>query len=37
MNKDARRRIKRDDAALLQFGFNWLQFVLGERPTLISK
>lgn len=37
MTKDERRRIKRDDIALLQFGFNWLQFVLGERRTLIPK
>jgi Fe-S-cluster containining protein len=37
LNKEQRRRIKRDDVDLLKFGFNWLQFVLGERRTLIPK
>ena len=37
LSKDERRRIKGDDAALLKFGFNWLQFVLGDRHTLISR
>lgn len=34
MDRDRRRRIERDDAALLRFGFDWLQFILGDRPTL---
>lgn len=34
LEKDRRRRIERDDAELLRFGFDWLQFILGERPTL---
>ena len=34
MDRDRRRRIERDDAELLRFGFDWLQFVLGDRPTL---
>jgi len=34
IDKDRRRRIKRDDAELLKFGFDWLQYILGERPTL---
>lgn len=34
LDRDRRRRIERDDAELLRFGFDWLQFVLGDRPTL---
>jgi len=34
LSKDERRRIKRDDEELLKFGFLWLQYVLGDRPTL---
>jgi Fe-S-cluster containining protein len=34
MDRDRRRRIERDDGELLRFGFDWLQFVLGDRPTL---
>ncbi len=34
LDKDRRRRIERDDSELLKFGFDWLQFVLGSRPTL---
>lgn len=34
LDRDRRRRIERDDAELLRFGFDWLQHVLGERPTL---
>lgn len=34
MDRDKRRRIERDDAELLRFGFDWLQFILGDRPTL---
>lgn len=37
LRKEDRRRIKRDDGALLKFGFNWLQFVLGDRPTLVPR
>ncbi len=35
--KDTRRRIERDDGALLSFGFDWLLFVLGDRPTLVPR
>ena len=34
LDRDRRRRIERDDTELLRFGFDWLQFVLGDRPTL---
>lgn len=34
LDRDRRRRIERDDAELLKFGFDWLMFVLGDRPTL---
>lgn len=34
LGKDRRRRIEHDDAEMLRFGFDWLQYVLGERPTL---
>lgn len=37
LNKEERRRIKRDDSELLKFGFNWLQIALGDRPTLKPK
>ena len=37
LDRDRRRRIARDDTELLKFGFDWLQFVLGDRPTLIPK
>lgn len=37
LTKDERRRIKRADAELLKFGFKWLQFVLGDRRTLIPR
>ncbi len=37
LNKDERRLIKRDDAELLKFGFNWLQFILGDRKTLLPR
>nr|WP_321464816.1 YkgJ family cysteine cluster protein [uncultured Desulfobulbus sp.] len=37
LTKDDRRRIERDDEALLQFGFRWLEFVLGGRRQLIRK
>ncbi len=34
IDRDRRRRIERDDGELLKFGFDWLQYILGERPTL---
>lgn len=34
LKRDQRRRIERDDAELLKFGFDWLQYVLGDKPTL---
>ena len=34
LDRDRRRRIERDDTELLKFGFDWLQHVLGSRPTL---
>lgn len=37
LSKDQRRRIKRDDGELLKFGFNWLQFSLGDRRTLVPR
>ena len=37
LDRDRRRRIERDDTELLRFGFDWLQFVLGDRPTLIPR
>lgn len=37
LEKDRRRRIERDDAELLRFGFDWLQFILGGRRTLIPR
>ena len=37
LSKDERRRIKRDDAELLKFGFQWLQFTLGDRRTLTPR
>ncbi|MDD2463688.1 MAG: YkgJ family cysteine cluster protein [Desulfobulbus sp.] len=37
MAKDERRRIGRDDEALLQFGFRWLEFILGGRKKLVKK
>ncbi|PID72578.1 MAG: Fe-S oxidoreductase [Desulfobulbus propionicus] len=37
LDKNTRNRIKREDGALLQFGFQWLQYYIGRRPTLITK
>jgi len=37
LSKSERLRIKRDDSELLKFGFKWLQFILGERKTLIPR
>lgn len=35
LDKDRRRRIERDDAELLRFGFDWLRHILGGMPTLL--
>lgn len=37
LQRDRRRRIELDDSELLKFGFDWLQFVLGDRRTLIPR
>ncbi len=37
IDKIARNRIKKDDSALLKFGFQWLLYYLGRQPTLIPK
>lgn len=37
LSKAERNRIKRDDGDLLKFGFLWLQYYLGGRPTLVPK
>ncbi|MDW7772778.1 MAG: YkgJ family cysteine cluster protein [Desulfobulbaceae bacterium] len=37
LDKERRRRIEGDDAELLRFGFDWLQFVLGGRRTLFLR
>lgn len=37
ISKDERRRIQRDDGALLLFGFDWLETILGGRRKLIKK
>ena len=37
LERDRRRRIEGDDSELLSFGFDWLQFVLGDRRTLIPR
>ncbi len=37
IDKEQRRRIKRDDSALLEFGFNWLLYIFGERRTLVLR
>ncbi len=37
LTKDERRRIDQDDEALLQFGFRWLEYVLGGRKKLFPK
>ena len=34
LDKEHRRRIERDDAELLKFGFSWLLYVLGNRSSL---
>jgi len=35
--KDERRRLLKDDGALLRFGFDWLETLLGGRRKLIKK
>lgn len=35
--KDERRRIQKDDGALLRFGFDWLEYILGGRKRIIKK
>lgn len=37
IDKPRIRLIGQDDAALLKFGFDWLQYILAGRPTLIQK
>lgn len=37
LSKDERRRIERDDSSLLQFGFQWLEYILGGRKRLVKK
>ncbi|MDH3329120.1 MAG: YkgJ family cysteine cluster protein [Desulfobulbaceae bacterium] len=37
LERDRRRRIEHDDSELLKFGFDWLQFVLGDRRTLTPR
>lgn len=37
LNKSERQRLMRDDSALLQFGFKWLEMVLGGRRQLVKK
>ncbi len=34
LERDRRRRIARDDTELLKFGFEWLQLILIDKPTL---
>ncbi|MBM9535880.1 YkgJ family cysteine cluster protein [Desulfobulbus alkaliphilus] len=36
-SKDERRRISRDDAHLLRFGFQWIMHVLGRKTNLVKK
>jgi Fe-S-cluster containining protein len=35
--KQERQRIERDDEALLQFGFRWLEYILGGRKSLVQR
>ena len=37
LTKEERRRIERDDETLLQFGFRWLEFILGGKKKLVKK
>lgn len=37
LDKSEKNRIKKSDGALLQFGFKWLLFYLGGKPTLIKR
>jgi hypothetical protein len=36
LSKDERRRVERDDEALLQFGFQWLEYILGGRKRMVK-
>jgi uncharacterized protein len=37
LSKEERRRIAKDDGALLRFGFDWLEFILGGRKRFTRK
>jgi uncharacterized protein len=37
LRKDEKRHILKDDSALLRFGFDWLEFILGGRKKLMKK
>ena len=37
LRKDERQRLKRNDGALLTFGFRWLEYILGGEKKLIKK
>jgi len=37
LRKEERRHILKDDGALLRFGFDWLEYILGGRRKLIKK
>ena len=37
VDRDQRRRIERDDAELLKFGFQWLKLVLTGESSLFKK
>jgi len=36
LSKEEKRRMKKDDGALLRFGFDWLETILGGRRKLMS-
>jgi uncharacterized protein len=37
LSKEMRRRIQKDDGALLRFGFDWLEFILGGRRRIFKR
>lgn len=37
LDKSRRRAIETDDEALLKFGFDWLKYILADKPTLSLK
>ena len=37
LDKAERRRLERDDGALLRFGFQWLEMILGGRRNLVPR